>query len=797
MGSRTRGPIHRPALAAATAALLCVAGGGAAQAPGGFDLSSLEIPPGFLDVADLVLTTGSDGDIVAMGTTILGNARAHLLLAVDPARGIRNGLTLGLKPEAWSLTENIPALSNPLLDGIDFSNVGLILASADRDADSWELSHEEWAFYREIYASDEFRLTLRPGVNLVAAIPAEDLGPDHPLTLVMDALGIEKGVVLIQGGLGQSLGLLNGGGGASAIRDLYLRAELPPMRPPGSPEWFHGGQLALELTGDPSVRVVGEMTVAIQEDVLVFFVAASLARSGMSLAGGLMAEEGWQQPFGIPWLILNKVVLQVGITPTGSIQPGFAANMVVGEKDIDVAVAMAISPAGVPTSFMISGASETGFGFSDLVEVQSGMAAARDAAAGTLGADGPPRIPLDALPDMDLRGVALKFAPADVPELDVERGFRVAGMLWLPLSADGELTEFAGVDVSVSDDGILAAGQLGAFELGPLVWQDALLDLAATRQEQHLMVSGAVELFGSSQLVDLSLTREEFSFRSETNMFDMFTADITASSVFNLRRPDFQLHAIARADFGNAVGPMAQDAIILFAQQGENVVAATAAANRAASEAVANTQATVDELRRVLETQRALAESALASARSVSRSAKSRMDAAWSSRNRALRTYNATSWYPASTKASRLRAYQSAHRQYLVLAVRYKATVAVVTANQRLLAAIPPVNQNILLMTADEALRELRAQLAATQAALDQMETQFAAINGALARGEQLLVIDRAEFRGGLQSAMNGEALRWDLVGRFVGEPFEISQTMDFSNPGEGAAQMIQALMNL
>ena len=516
--------------------------------------------------------------------------------------------------------------------------------------------------------------------------------------------------------------------------------------------------------------------------------------SGMSLAGGLLAEYGWQQPFGIPWLILNKVVLQVGITPTGSIQPGFAANMVVGEKDIDVAVAMAISPAGVPTSFMVSGESEAGFGFSDLVEVQSGMAAAREAAAGALGMDGPPRIPLDALPDMDLREVALKFAPADVPELDVERGFRVAGMLWLPLSADGELTEFAGVDVSVSEDGILAAGELGAFELGPLVWQDAMLDLAATREAQHLMVSGAVELFGASQLVDLSFTREEFAFRSETNMFDMFTADITASSVFNLRQPDFQLHAIARADFGDAVGPMAQDAIILFVEQGEAVVAATAEANRAASEAVANTQATVDELRRVLEAQRQLAVDALTAAQLDSQAARSRMTAAWNTRNARLATYRATPLYPAWRKAQTLAAYNQAHRQYVAQAVRYKATVAVVGANQRLLAAIPPVDQNIALLTAGEALRVLRAQLEETQRQLDQMETQFAAINGALARGEQLLVIDRAEFRGGLQSAMNGEAMRWDLVGRFVGEPFELSQTMDFSNPGEGAAEMLRAL---
>src|SRR5690606_30876982 len=145
------------------------------------------------------------------------------------------------------------------------------------------------------------------------------------------------------------------------------------------PEWFRSGQLALELTGDPSVRLVGEVNVFMDEEELMFFLAASLARSGMSLAGGLSAEDGWDQPFGIPWLILNDVVLALGITPTGSIQPGFAASLVIGEKDMDVAISMAFSPAGVPTSVMFKGESEAGFGASDLIELQTRMAAARDA----------------------------------------------------------------------------------------------------------------------------------------------------------------------------------------------------------------------------------------------------------------------------------------------------------------------------------------------------------------------------------------------------------------------------------
>lgn len=792
----------RAAPALVMVALACAAGSASAQAATGFDLSTLDIPPGFLDLTDVVLATGSQGDLVATGTTVLGNARANVLLALDPRAGLRNGLTLAIKPEAWKLTEAIPALSNPILDGIDFSNVALVLASAERELYSDELSDDEWYFYRRVYGSDEFILTLRPGVNLIAAIPAGELEPGHPMSVVMGALGIEQGSILVQGGLGQSLSLLGGGGGgANAVRDMYLRAELPPVRPPGSPEWFRGGQLALELTGDPSVRFVGELSLLIDDDVLDFFVATSLARTGMALTGGLLAEDGWEQPFGIQWLILRGVVLQLAITPTGSIQPGFAASMVIGEKDIDVAVALAISPAGVPTNFMFSGASESGVALADLVELQSRMAAARQAAADVAGAAGASAgepstmIPLETLPDVAFRSLELGFASKDAPELGIERGFKLAGRLWLPLSSDGGLTDFAGVDVDVSEEGIIARGDLGAFELGPLVWNDAALDLTATREDQHLTVNGEVELFGASQLVDLSISKEAMSFRSETNMFDMFTADISARSELNLRRPDFQVDAVAHADFGAAVGPVAQEALASFAETSGEVLAAAADASAAAGQAVADAEATAEELRQVLEAQRQRAVGRLEEAQQRAARARSVMQSALATRNRALRTYYATPRLPVWRKAQSLAQYRRTHAAYRVRAIAYNATAAAVAVQRRIVAAIPPVDQNVLMLGAEEALRELRSRLRTMQERLDTMGSQLAAISDAVERGEQLLVIERAEFHGGLQSAMNGQAMRWDITGRFIGDPFEIHETMDFSDPGAGAAAMLQELI--
>jgi len=84
------------------------------------------------------------------------------------------------------------------------------------------------------------------------------------------------------------------------------------------------------------------------------------------------------------------------------------------------------------------------------------------------------------------------------------------------------------------------------------------------------------------------------------------------------------------------------------------------------------------------------------------------------------------------------------------------------------------------------------AEGAADLAAID---AQYRRITDALARGEQLLLIERAEFHAGLEAAMRGEAIQWGIRGAFAGEPFEVEETLDFSNVGSGAAGLVTALL--
>ena len=781
---------------AALVMLLVVAGRLDAQ---GTDLASFKPPPGFLDLSDLTIVTDAYGVMTATANTRLGNASARVMVSAQlPFAGGERSFMVGIKPARWSITEAMPALSNPVLDNLTFENIALIISDQDVERHSSSLEESEYEFYQAVYKAEEFTVRVTPGVNLIAAIPAESLEPDHPLIAVMDALGIEKGTILLQGTLGKSLTMLTspGASGMDVIKDVYLRAELPPMRPAGSPEWFRSGQLALELTGAPSVRLVGEMNVLIDEEELKFFLAAALAKSGMSLAGGLDAEDGWEQPFGIPWLVLNNITLALGIGPTG-ITPGFAAKMVIGEKDLDVAISMTFTPAGVPSSMMFKGNSEAGFGVADLVELQARMAAARDAALKASGSDAPSgsAIPVDALPNIDFRKVGLQFAPKDAPELGVEKGMKIKGEMWLPLSPTGALTNFASVDVGVTEEGLWAKGHLNAFTLGPLTWQDAMIDLAATRDAQHLIMKGDVTLFGARQAIDLALTRESLSFKSRTELFNMFTADLQVRSAFNLTRPDFQVDAVVSADFGNAVGPLLQNGMVAFVAGAGNVVSAARAASYAAEQALIIPEATVAQLRRVLEQQRQLAADAVASATVTANSRRSAMNSAYATRNTLWNRYYALSALPPGPKAQALANYHAANATYLQRAVAYNASAAYLTGVQRIYNAIPPVDQNIAVMRAEEAIAYLRTQLRTMQANLAETERRLAFLEAALARGEQLLVIERAEFHGGLQSAMNGDPVRWGIVGEFAGEPFEVQETMDFSNMGAGAAKLLQTLL--
>lgn len=753
------------------------------------------LPDDLFDLADLDLTTTGDGRTTATAVMTLLESRTDVLFSLQLGAGSR-GYTIGMRPDDWTLAKALPNLSLPALEGLTLSNVGLVISSDSVSRSSSEMSGGEYDFYADVLKADEFTLELRPGVNLFASIPADSLPEGHPLVGIMNALGIEKGVVRIQGTLGRSLALLAtpGAGGLDAIRDLYLRAELPPMRPPGSPEWFRSGQLALEITGDPSMRLVGEMAVRIQEDELAFFLSAMLARQGVSLAGGLKSEQGWEQPFGIQWLTLYQVVLKIGVTAAGSVQLGFGADLQIGEKDMAVAVAVAISPAGAPTNFIFEGESESGFGISDLAALQAKMAAAREAA----GASGPlagTAIPIDALPAVEFRSIALKFAPKDEPDLGVTRGMAIKGRMLVGASAES-LTEMASVDVNVGEEGFWVRGKLAAWSIGPLTWQDALLDLTATRETQYLRLSGDVMLLGARQKVDLNLSRTELRFHSLTELFGLFTAQVDAVAAFDIRNPKFRVHAVAESDLGGALQPLVRGGATAFANASGAVITTADQAISGIRTALSRADATVDELVSALEAQRAQTRANLEAAERALAPLNQELATVRAARDRARQRWADTPVRELSLKASRRNEWLRLVARFNVLAGRVAGQTVVVNATRRVLDALPPPDRSVVVLGARAAADAIRRQLESAERNLEGLRQTHQAFVAALAEGGTLFAITRAEITADLEGFRGGQALSWRITGTFVNNPFDISASVDFSQPAAAAGALLSQLIH-
>ncbi|MBX2991253.1 MAG: hypothetical protein KF749_08795 [Bacteroidetes bacterium] len=515
-----------------------------------------EIPDFFnnlptLEELSMSFRPGTLGSMVVRGRTSFQNSSTEIIVARAES-ATKTGFLLGLKPNNWSIRNYFPNFSMPGLDNLTLSNLALVFSTVEGMMPSVELSDEEFEFYSAAYGSDDFMVVIKEGLNLIASIPGENLGSSGPLAPIMEKLGVERGTLLLQGSLGRRL------------QDIYLLAVFPSIEPPGAPEWFRSGEMAIELTGQPSIGLVGALTVAIEGDDVTFLLKTKASPSGLILAGGMASTEGWQSPFGIEWLTLNRVMFLLGVTPAGSVQLGFNADMVIGTKDIDVAVLVAISPTGVPTNFMFDGESEAGFGLDDVMDLHAKIAAA----------SGQQGIPLDAIPPLGLKDAKLKFAPKDSPELGITRGMAIGGMLYLRSGTSTK--EIASALLDISLDGIIARGNIAPFTLGPVKLEQATMDLTLTRQEQYFILAGRTNLGFMDAAVDMHINKTSAMFETETKIFNVFQAQLKANAAINILQPAFNVNAKMKNDFNEAVAPQLRQAIKDAVTQKKNAAKAEA-----------------------------------------------------------------------------------------------------------------------------------------------------------------------------------------------------------------------------
>ncbi len=751
----------------------------------------------FFDISDLAfgMNGGEEREIFFSGKTVLGPTETDLLISLIKDSYGKRFFTLGVKPISWKLTEVIPALSNPVLDNVDFSNVGFVFTNKETRIESADLGIDTYEFYQGVYGGMEnYSLRLTPGINIVAVIPLEDIQPDDPLAVVMSHLGMEAQVIIMQGNLGDAIGLISGksGGALGAIKDVHIKAGLPPIKPPGSPEWFVEGEVALEVTGLPSVGVVGSITVDIKGDRLTFYVAGKISKDmagvQIGMVGGLETEKPWEAPFGIKFLTINSAAVKLSVNAVGNFGLGFAGDLVIGEKDIDVAVAIMINASGVPVNAIFDGESEAGVGMSDLVMLQSKMAAAVHG--------GEPRmLPVSAIPDMALKQLKLKFAPKDEPDLNVERGMALGGNFYLATSPGEDMSLFAAVDCEISEEGIFAYGSLAEFSVGPLTWNDGLLDFALALGESRFIVDGEVELFESHKQIKLQLTRDSLAFHTETDIQGLYASELDVRGIFDFKKPSLQVHGKMQSQFSEALEKPLADGLALFASSTEVAIVKALEAYETAEKLHGQGQQAVDSLLTLLRPAKDLARGVMLSAKKIATNAYNVKMAAKRAMNGAYRSFRNTPRRKVALKAQRWRGFVAKRSVYWRKAAIHSAKVTAYRLKIAAYNSVPDPDNGPVIKALKGKADELWAELRRQKVNLEKLKALIAKINSYLEKSGIPIKIVSAEFDASMRDLIEHKGVSMRMELEYLGEPRTLEMQYSFGDVKGGVQEIVDALL--
>ena len=115
---------------------------------------------------------------------------------------------------------------------------------------------------------------------------------------------------------------------------------------------------------------------------------------------------------------------------------------------------------------------------------------------------------------------------------------------------------------------------------------------------------------------------------------------------------------------------------------------------------------------------------------------------------------------------------------------------------ERVLAALPPVEQNVAVAAAATAAATIRAQLAEAEQKLEGLRNRIEAVSAALRQGGTLIAVDRAELEADLEALAAGRAVEWRLAGTFTNAPFDIRESLDFSDLASVGGKVLTRLVH-
>lgn len=307
---------------------------------------------------------------------------------------------------------------------------------------------------------------------------------------------------------------------------------------------FTFGPLALEVSAEPSIKLLAEVIVRPDKSELVFRGSGGI--SGASIALELNMLGLWRNPFN---LISDDFAIGNGTVGFSLItEPPYVNGVKLGgetelTKDKDIKFAISINLTN-PMNMALLGELKGTLTLEEFVSFIVNKVLRQ-------------KVNLSDLPDIGMQDIKISFAPStvEIGAITVEQGITLKGMITL-------FGKQIAVDFEVKSSGAKAQADMSPIELGPLkitAGETARggkretklggpsIDIELNAARQQFLVSGLLAIeYVFAVSTDISISRSGLDFNFQTNIgpdkSKFFTAQVKGHSSGPISNPDFELH---------------------------------------------------------------------------------------------------------------------------------------------------------------------------------------------------------------------------------------------------------------
>lgn len=568
-------------------------------------------------LSDVTIQTprfANDGSI--SGTSTFAGRQSRIVLHYVESNSGMGRWILAVKLPTEKLGELAPAVGGSITDQLRLATPIMIFSKQATRLDSRQLDSEIRSFYQDVFGQADFELDFQDGVNVLtaASVEADILAGTQLLGLNMEKLVLQGSILknfdaeeLKQakrdGKLLQAMG-----------RDAELRARLTNLKITGLPQEFQIRDLALLVTGQPTVGLEFYMTVGTGNNQRDFRCRANFllaneqnqGRQGVSISAVSDVDQPWRDALGIDGLEMRNLTMEIRYERVAATAPptvliGIGGEMKFADKFVEV-IGGVQSKAGLLVCFFKG--SINSIGRDDIVAViNDAHALATNSGRGIIDARG--------LPDFEIRNATINFAPlGGSEELGIESGIGLTGELILFGSPIGQADIFGDANQPMAR----LSANVNHFNIGEIELRGAKLDaLMAKDDSSYFRFKGDTRIMDIEAAAEAELSVDKTFVRMSGKVANKFEADLMYRTP-TLDNPTWEFEAGFKDEFSQQLGAQVAADIRSWAQQTKTNFERASADIEAAQRDVARINNEINQMRRQVEMERQKHKSAVAQA---------------------------------------------------------------------------------------------------------------------------------------------------------------------------------------